>query len=677
MFNLSHRPARAARLLPLAPLLALIALLLPLAAASAQTAGQSMTLNQARAYGWPTVTLNFNLRSLDSAGLGAVQAGQFVVEENGQPQQIQSVALGSATGAPLAVVLVLDTSGSMQGAKLQAAQAAANGFLTALAPQDEVALVAFSTKVTTTTFTTDKARITTALNAQAAKGNTAIYDALSMAADLAATSPAATRRAIVLLTDGKDTSSTKAPLVGTSVARQNDTLVFTIGVGGDTDDKVLASLSEPTGGRYLKAADPAALAGIYQDLARELNGQFLLTYTSTTHIVKNYETVGVRLIYTTPNGQKLTQEVRYRPPAAALVGPTPGPTATAAPVLSGAVPPGLFRRETNAVSAPTPGPAPAAGNSGAVRALSLMAGMLAALAVLLGIGALTFAAAPPAVKGRIDRFVAERGGEPPVLGGPKAGFVNRVLLPLFARIGAQLGSLTPASYLEQIQSLIYQAGPPYRMTRAMFLGMQAGISMTAGLLMLLWAYVGSPHAPLTWLLALAVGLFAGIYLPYFFLVRRVTQRKGEILRAMPPALDFLAIMVEAGMGFDTALTELARRAHNPLTDEFALLLIDFQIGKPRRDAWRELSLRAQVPDLNAFVVAMVQSEQTGISIGDLLRTQSDQIRIRRRQRAEELARMAPVKMLIPMALFIFPVILMMILGPALPVLFQSLGNLTK
>src|SRR5689334_709859 len=106
MFNSSRSPARGARLplrlLP--PLLALAGLLLPLAA-SAQSAGQSMTLNQARAYGWPTVTLNFNLRSLDNAGLGTVQAGQFVVEENGQPQQIQSVALGSASGAPLAVVL--------------------------------------------------------------------------------------------------------------------------------------------------------------------------------------------------------------------------------------------------------------------------------------------------------------------------------------------------------------------------------------------------------------------------------------------------------------------------------------------------------------------------------------------------------------------------------------------
>jgi tight adherence protein C len=156
----------------------------------------------------------------------------------------------------------------------------------------------------------------------------------------------------------------------------------------------------------------------------------------------------------------------------------------------------------------------------------------------------------------------------------------------------------------------------------------------------------------------------------------VTERKKRVLRAMPAALDFMAIMVEAGMGFDAALNELVRRWRNTLTDEFALLLIDFQIGKPRRTAWQELSHRTEVPDLNSFVVAMIQSEQTGISIGDLLRTQAEQIRIRRRQRAEEEARMAPVKMLIPMALLIFPTILMVILGPALPQLFGTINGLS-
>jgi tight adherence protein C len=172
-----------------------------------------------------------------------------------------------------------------------------------------------------------------------------------------------------------------------------------------------------------------------------------------------------------------------------------------------------------------------------------------------------------------------------------------------------------------------------------------------------------------------VGLLVGLYLPYYSLVRRVTRRKKVLLRALPGALDFMVIMVEAGVGFDQALGELTRRWRNTLTDDFALLLIDFQIGKPRREAWRELTSRTQLPELNAFVAAMLQSEQTGASVSGLLRVQAEQMRTRRRQRAEEEARMAPVKMLIPMGLFIFPCILIVILGPAIPQILGTLGSL--
>ena len=124
----------------------------------------------------------------------------------------------------------------------------------------------------------------------------------------------------------------------------------------------------------------------------------------------------------------------------------------------------------------------------------------------------------------------------------------------------------------------------------------------------------------------------------FWLARRVTRRKAALLRSLPGALDFLAINVEAGMGFDAALAEVTRRWHNPLTDEFALMLIDFQIGKPRKDAWRDLVRRTQVPDLTSFVTAMLQNEQVGSSIGNILRVQAEHMRVRRRQRAEEAAR---------------------------------------
>ena len=149
-----------------------------------------MTLNQLRGYGWPTVTINFNLRSLHNPRLGEVRPDQFVVEENGVAQKVTGVALGHDIGVPLSVVLALDTSGSMAGPKLIAAQAAAASFIGALGPQDEVALVPFGTTVvlSPTAFTTDCARITAALNAQQAKGNTALYDAVYEFARLVNTS---------------------------------------------------------------------------------------------------------------------------------------------------------------------------------------------------------------------------------------------------------------------------------------------------------------------------------------------------------------------------------------------------------------------------------------------------------------------------------------------------------
>ncbi len=665
------------------PLIMLLALALGAALVPARAGAQtpptrSMTVNQLTGSGWPTVRINLNLRSLNNTALGDVGPDQFVVEENGVAQQVTDIALGAASGAPLSVVLVLDTSGSMEGEKLAAAQAAGSAFLKALGPQDAAALVPFNTQVgAVTAFTTDKDQVAAALNAQTAKGNTAVYDALKTAALLAGAAPEGNRRAVVLLTDGRDTSSRSLPDLALATARQHDVLVYTIGVGTDTDDQVLTALSEPTGGRNIKATDPATLKGIYEELAKELTGQYLLTYTSTTRVTKNYETILVRVRYTAPGGEAIVQEIRYRPPSTALGTATPAPTLTPVPIPQVAIPLGLVQARPDLPAGPgAPASADAsAGLRALLTVLSALAALLAVIAVLLIVGALIVSRSPTAMKARVDRFVAETdmgvpGNTPP------PGFTARVLYPFFNGLGRRLGAFTPARYLDQIQALLYQAGPPYRMTRTGFLGLQAGWGLILALLALLWAALLSHQPPFMWLVLAALGLAIGLYLPYFSLARRVTARKKRVLRAMPAALDFMAIMVEAGMGFDAALNELVRRWRNTLTDEFALLLIDFQIGKPRRTAWQELSHRTEVPDLNSFVVAMIQSEQTGISIGDLLRTQAEQIRIRRRQRAEEEARMAPVKMLIPMALLIFPTILMVILGPALPQLFGSISGLT-
>ncbi|WP_276522233.1 type II secretion system F family protein [Kallotenue papyrolyticum] len=140
---------------------------------------------------------------------------------------------------------------------------------------------------------------------------------------------------------------------------------------------------------------------------------------------------------------------------------------------------------------------------------------------------------------------------------------------------------------------------------------------------------------------------------------------------MPDALDLLSISVEAGLGFDLALQRVANKWDNDLSREFRRVISDMQLGIPRREALKLMADRCGVEELNNFVQAIVQAEQLGVSIGKILKVQSEQMRIRRRQRAEELAHQAPVKMLFPMVFLIFPSLLVVILGPAIPRLLSA------
>jgi tight adherence protein C len=144
--------------------------------------------------------------------------------------------------------------------------------------------------------------------------------------------------------------------------------------------------------------------------------------------------------------------------------------------------------------------------------------------------------------------------------------------------------------------------------------------------------------------------------------------------ALPDNLDLLTVSVEAGLGFDQALLKLVEKTQGPLTDEFKRVLQEMRIGKTRRDALREMSVRAGVEDLQTFVVAIIQADQLGVGIGKVLRIQSQQLRERRRLKAEERAQKAPVKMLIPMVVFIFPCLFIILLGPGV---LQLIDNFAK
>ena len=251
-------------------------------------------------------------------------------------------------------------------------------------------------------------------------------------------------------------------------------------------------------------------------------------------------------------------------------------------------------------------------------------------------------------------------------------FRERALIPFVKSTLGLLGKASPSKSADKIKRNLEQAGNPNGLTAPMFVGIRIVLLLTLfGLFFLVTSLGGMPL--FTRALYTGVGSILGYMLPAIWLGRKMKQRKTGILKAMPDALDLLTISVEAGLGFDLAIQRVADKWDNELSKEFTRSLSDTRLGIPRRDALRAMADRCAVEALSNFVSAIVQAEQLGVSIGKILKVQSEQMRIKRRQRAEELAHQAPVKMLFPMAFLIFPSIMVIILGPAIPRLFGAGG----
>jgi len=185
------------------------------------------------------------------------------------------------------------------------------------------------------------------------------------------------------------------------------------------------------------------------------------------------------------------------------------------------------------------------------------------------------------------------------------------------------------------------------------------------------------HYPVTFPNLLMLGLvgFCAFALPDFWLSRQVTQRQTAIVNALPDALDLLVIANDAGLSFEMAMQEITGKWDNELAQEFGRVLSDIRMGQPRRDALTSLSDRTGVPDIISFVTAVIQAESMGVSIGRVLTVQAEELRVRRRQRAQERANQAPVKMMIPLVFLIFPAIFAVLLGPAVPELLRAFSGL--
>ena len=250
-------------------------------------------------------------------------------------------------------------------------------------------------------------------------------------------------------------------------------------------------------------------------------------------------------------------------------------------------------------------------------------------------------------------------------------FFQRILLPLGDAASRVLRRWTPAEFSTQTQKKLIMAGLFPRVTPGQILGLcWLCMVLATGLMFSMLVVMGTGPGgtvkiedPLN-AICLVAAILGGFTFPQFELGRKVRHRQEEILISLPYAIDLLSISVEAGMGFDAALGYTMRKTKGPLAEEFGKTLNEIRLGKPRLEALEDLGRRAGVEDLKAFITAVVHASKLGGSITNTLRIQADSIRVRRRQRAQERAMKAPVKMVFPLVLFIFPALFVVILGPA-------------
>ena len=291
----------------------------------------------------------------------------------------------------------------------------------------------------------------------------------------------------------------------------------------------------------------------------------------------------------------------------------------------------------------------------------LLLGGLSALcaSATLGLSALAVGADD---RQRVQRSLAAvsatRVGGARVLEPEQVSFADRVLVPLLGLSGRLARRLSPGGVAQSLQHRLDVAGNPSALSVERVLSLKGAALVVGAVLGLLFG-----SGPVSLLLAVGLGA-AGFFLPDLLVYNSGTKRQLALQRSLPDSMDLLTISVEAGLGFDAALSQVAQHTDGPLAGEFFRVLQEMQIGTSRAQSFQSLAERTTVPELRAFVSSLAQADQFGIPVANVLREQSKELRVKRRQRAEEKAQKVPVKIMVPLVLFIFPVMFIVILGPA-------------
>jgi len=243
-------------------------------------------------------------------------------------------------------------------------------------------------------------------------------------------------------------------------------------------------------------------------------------------------------------------------------------------------------------------------------------------------------------------------------------FTQRVAFPVVNGLVNFLMAILPTALIGRARKWLITAGDRLSLSQFLTIVLMTSTGLPAAFFVLIWMAAGGPPNPQLYFL-LPVFAVVGLGVPFLVLRRLAKNRQKTIWRSMPNALDLLTTCVEAGLSLDFGLQRVAERYKGPLSDEINRALREMGLGKPRREALMDMATRIDVPDVMTFINSLVQAETMGTSVGGVLRVQARQMRMRRRQRAEQIARQAPVKMVFPLVFFLMPSLFIVTLGPVM------------
>jgi tight adherence protein C len=307
--------------------------------------------------------------------------------------------------------------------------------------------------------------------------------------------------------------------------------------------------------------------------------------------------------------------------------------------------------------------------------MTIVTSAFATLSILLVVIGVRLLRSDKTVSERLNLYLADQSTEPVTLTELELSkpFSERVILPMIKQAARIFGWMWPQNRINVLRTRLAMAGNPSGISAGDFVGVK-GIAMVLVLgVAVLFGFLA--HYPLNYfsMLMLMILGFCGFFLPDIWLSRRIGERQKGLIHAMPDALDMMTIAIEAGLSFENALQEIAAKWDNELSREFTRVLRDIGMGQSRRQSLIGLSDRTGVRDIVSFVASLNQAEELGVSIGRVLSVQAEELRVRRRQRAQERANQAPIKMMFPLVFLIFPSIFAVLLGPAVPQLLRSFG----